>query len=211
MEYIVIDNDKIKKYIVSFNNEDIINLKNKVVDECSEIKHEIFEDNYYPFAIKSEDFEYRNIKSLSITNYHNDNDYRFKYEFDKYIYPYLVKIINSLLNGDNTSIEDIFKYKGLYDFYVNDVDDKIDILSDELMDEEKDIDEKLNITDQIKDLLLRKKAMLLNGKTKLYYDELQQLLSFKLVDEIDLVNYEKVKDMLNIDYVFNEDVYKYKK
>ena len=210
MEYIVVNNDKIKKYNVNFDKEVIINLKSKIIDECCEVKHETFLDTYYPFAKTYDDCEYRNVKSLN--NYHNSiNNYVYNYEYDKYIYPYLVKIINRLLQGDKSSIEDLFKYKGLYDYYIKDIDDMINKFIDELSDDEYDIDTKINKIELLKGLYVSKKAMVLNDKIKTYYDELQQLISFELIDEIELGDYQKINNMLDINYSFNEDVYKYKR
>lgn len=211
MEYITIDKDKVKKYNVSFNNDVIINLKNKVINECSYIEHDIFEDNYYPFAIKNEDFEYRNIISLSRDNDINDNLYKFRYEYDKYTYPYLVKLINRLLSDDIKAIEEIFHFNGLYDFYIVNIESEINDVINELNDDNIDIDDKINKTDKLKELFLKKKKILLSDKLKQYYIELQDLISFELINEIEFSDYQRVEYFLDLDYKFNDNVYRYKK
>ena len=211
MEYLTIDKDKIKKYNVNYDKETIIKFKEKVIDNCCEVEHGIFEDTYYPFSTKSEDFEYRNLISLGGRNDKNNINYIYKYEYDKYIYPYLVKLINRLLANDKSAIEEIFTYKGLYNFYLVDIDNKINELTNSLSDEEISIEDKINKTDELKDLLLKKKTLLLNDKSKDYYEELQQLISFELVDEIEFNDYQRLEHFLGIDYKFNDNVYRYVK
>ena len=210
MEYITVDNNKLKKYEIGFNRISIMKFRDKVIEECSEVEHGIFEDTYYPFSTKSEDYEFRNVISLGCRNDNNNINYIFKYEYDKYIYPYLVKLINRLLEGDNKSIEEIFNYKGLYDFYIIDLENKINSIINDL-NEDINIDEKINKSVQLKDLYEKMKTMLLQAKTKNYYEELQQLISFELIDEIELSDYQKIKQFLDLDLEFNDNIYKVKK
>ena len=216
MEYIVIDMDKVKKYKVDFNDDVLFKFRDKVINECSDIKHEVLDTDIYPFSNYSMDrykegFEYRNIKSICTYKDSKTNNYMYKYECDMYRYPYLVNLIDRLMDHDKKAVEEIFHFEGLYNFYVNDIDKRINLLTEELNDEEIDIEDKINKSSEIKDLLLKKKEMLLSDKTKPYYLELQQLISFELIDEIEFSDFQRVQYFLDLDYKFNDNVYRYKK
>ena len=205
MEYIILSNDIIKKYNVSYDYDSVIDLKNRVIEECSEIKHVNFDNSYYPFREVSNDKEYRN--KIPKGTYEKNGQYYYKYEYDEYNYPYLVSLINRLINNDNTAIKEIFNYNGLYDYYIVDIDKKINKLLLDISNEEINIDDKINKTNDLKELLEKQKTLLLNDKVKNYYNELQELISFELIDEINYDEYKKVDKVLNLKYHFNDNLY----
>lgn len=108
------DGDKITKYDVIINKEKLLNVRKKIIDNCSVILHikgEFFkEPDYYDTD------RYRNYKSQKIGMIRADRDsydsrVMYLIEYDCYDYPMIVKHIDQLLSGNMSVVDEIKNYK----------------------------------------------------------------------------------------------------
>ena len=96
MYYFKYNETSIEKYIVHFNRDELLHLRNSVVVNCSELVHREIDSEY---EIK----ETRRITNLK----KNKVGDKYHYSYDEYIYPRLVALIDMLLKGDDRAIDGI--------------------------------------------------------------------------------------------------------
>lgn len=180
------------KYIVKINEKELLSIRKKIIDNCSEIRHykeKIDGDYDYSFFYKN---DIRNFKSKKVGTkeyfpdvYINVNEV----EYDKYIHPKLAEYINRLLLGDAAAIKELKKYKG--NTLV-----KAKIKSTEV--EESNA----KIIDYLKNYMKLNK----NKKSDMnYYDEVMMCIT---LIEVDRINKEEVR---NIEQLYNTSKVKRKK
>ena len=116
MYYFYERDDKVEKYLVTFDKEKMEEIRKEVINNCSMIEH--FE--YYGTAEhhSTEKYEIRNLEKSFLYKSGSKNVYH--YSYDKYIYSELVFYITELLKGNTevlkngmpeTNIEDTIEYK----------------------------------------------------------------------------------------------------
>ena len=99
MLYFRKNDEVIEKYQIDFNKEEVETLKEKIINNCSFIKHEEYESDHLPR------FTGKIIKNYIYTyigkekNYFEETRDIYLYSYDEYKPPYLVELINQLLNG----------------------------------------------------------------------------------------------------------------
>ena len=175
MEFITLDNDKIKKYHVTINKDKLKDLK-------------------FFFKIEGIKIDDEN----GVVKMKEDSG-------DKFSYSYLTNLIDRLLNDDNSCIDEIFSYSNTYDYKISDIETEVQGLRDELEDVNLNIDDKLIKIDRLKELLEKKKQLDENIKLKKYYNDVQQQIHFQLVDEMNYEEFKKVVDFIGLDYKLNNN------
>ena len=115
-------------YLDSELREELMRIRFEVIERCSEVIHYDYEGINGPNT--SNPFKIRNYIHFPINSksYHEGKMYRFVYE--EYKFPYLVKIIDKLLRGNYSVIEELENVdlsKELVPF-----EEKIELLSREL-------------------------------------------------------------------------------
>lgn len=193
--------DKIEKYLVEFDQEELQKLKIEIINNCSEITHREYdgtvEPNYYDY-LKIRNFKRRKIG----TKEHNDSLYYpnktlYHFSFDEYEYPYLVTLIEKILAGKTEAILEIFipnttKEKESLKTRIYKLTKEVDNLSaSELIKNYSKLDKLQKLT---KKLEINK-----NQKSVLeYYQKVQTLLTFKLIDSIELSSISRIEDFFEI-------------
>lgn len=108
MIYINQEKDELVKYEVEIDIEKLKELKIEIINNCAEIKHRFYEDSKFPnyhdlLHIRNYNFEFIKTEYFNNTRTLPQNIYKF--EYDEYIDPILVTIIDKLLSGDTTAIK----------------------------------------------------------------------------------------------------------
>ncbi|MBR7042492.1 MAG: hypothetical protein IKI04_03215 [Bacilli bacterium] len=100
MYYFKYNDTSIEKYIVNFNRDELLHLRNSVIVNCSELVHrEIDSENELRVNRKI-----TNLKKRKVGN-------KYHYSYDEYIYPRLVALIDMLLKHDDRAIDGINNIK----------------------------------------------------------------------------------------------------
>ncbi len=184
MYYFLKNDEIIEKYLISFNKEKIEQLKEKIIDECSFIEHKEISSDYFPtFSDKK---LIRNLKEIKVGNkeYFEETRDVYLYSFDQYEPPYLVKLIDRLLNNDEKCISEILNY----DIYTKkSIDDKIKLANQELMEiNAEDIYQKKIKLKELEDLVKSKELNKEQRSIEPYHKQLIGLVKFDLVDSMSI-------------------------
>ena len=213
MKYYIQDEDKIKKYNITYDRNKILDLKQSVIEECSEIKSIESTSIEYPFIKENDYVSFHNIKSLcvGVKETKEGNKQIYKYTCDKYYHPYLVVLIDRLLNDDPKVIEEIINLNGINE--TNDFDEITKRIDDIIMNINniKDINEKLDITSELYSLLERKIKIINTKPIKEYYYRLQKLIHFELEGEISYKEYQSIQKFFDLNYNINNNILKLKR
>ena len=206
MNYYKLKDNIVEKYKVSFNSKEVEKFKNKIINDCSEIVHENYTSDYYVCFSKDEII--RNYKETKVgqKEYFEETRTVYEYSYDRYVVPYLVKLLNKLLKGEDVLTE-ILTYKTL---------DKlpIDIKIDDLQKELKYIadtntKEKIEKLKKLEKLLEAKKLNKNQKPLSLYRDELTSLFNFKLVDTLTLEELNKFQKFTGINFLIRNGIMNY--
>ena len=105
-----------EKYKVTYDAEKIKLLKKYVIDNCSDIKHF---DYYalaqpYPSKKNTKIKNYSCLRIGSLGNYHDDF-ILYQYTYDEYTYNRLVILIDELLSGNYTNLDEVYNISFEYD------------------------------------------------------------------------------------------------
>ena len=100
MYYFKYNDAYIEKYIVRFNKDELIHLRNTIVNNCRELVHREIDTDIE----LSNNSRIRNLKqSMNGDIYH--------YSYDEYVYPELISCIDMLLKNDDRAIDRIYSAK----------------------------------------------------------------------------------------------------
>lgn len=197
MFYFRKDGEVIEKYQVSFDKEEIEKLKKKIINNCSFIKHEEYESDYSPR------FTDEIIRNFTYTPTGKEKEYFeetrdiYRYSYDEYKPPYLVELINQLLNGNSKAIDKILNY----DISTKStIDDRIDLANQEFNKiVPEDIIKKKEKLKEPEDLLKAKKLNKNQQSIDIYYNQLIGLIKFDLVDSLSISELCRIESFLEID------------
>lgn len=199
MLYFRKNDEVIEKYQVSFDKEEIEKLKKKIINNCSFIKHEEYESEYSPR------FTDEIIRNLTYTPTGKEKEYFeetrdiYRYSYDEYKSPYLVELINQLLNGNSKAIDKILNY----DISTKStIDDRIDLANQEFNKiAPEDIIKKKEKLKELEDLLKTRELNKNQKSIEPYYKKLIDLINFKLIDSILASELNRVESFLEIDLI----------
>lgn len=197
MFYFRKNDEVIEKYQVSFDKEEIEKLKKKIINNCSFIKHEEYESDYSPR------FTDEIIRNFTYTPTGKEKEYFeetrdiYRYSYDEYKPPYLVELINQLLNGNSKAIDKILNY----DISTKStIDDRIDLANREFNKiAPEDIIKKKEKLKELEDLLKAKKLNKNQQSIDIYYNQLIGLIKFDLVDSLSKSELGRIESFLEID------------
>lgn len=197
MIYFRKNDEVIEKYQISFDKEEIEKLKKEIINKCSFIKHEEFESEYSP---KFTDKIIKNFRYTSTgveKEYFEETRTIYHYSYDEYQPPYLVELINKLLNGDLKSIDEILNYDLSSEISI---DDKICSLNKELMEiDSEDITKKKEKLRELHVLLNCKNLNKNQQSIDPYYNRLVDLIKFNLIDLLQMSELSKIESFFEID------------
>ena len=122
---------------------------------------------------------------------------------DKHQYPYLIKLIDRFIHGDDTSINEIFGFVGVDSYDGNNsLDEDIDEAIDNIKN--NDLSKQIENCQNLIKLLEQKKKILEIINIEKYYIKLQDLIDFELIDEINKKHFEEMISFLNIEFKSNK-------
>lgn len=196
MFYFRKNDEVIEKYQVSFDKEEIEKLKKKIINNCSFIKHEEYESDYSPR------FTDEIIRNFTYTPTGKEKEYFeetrdiYRYSYDEYKPPYLVELINQLLNGNSSAIDGILNY----DISTKStIDDRIDLINQEFNKiAPEDITKKKEKLKELEDLLKAKELNMNQQSIDVYYDQLIGLIKFDLIGSLQISELDRIESFLEV-------------
>ena len=197
MFYFRKDDEVIEKYQVSFDKEEIEKLKKKIINNCSFIKHEEYESDYSPR------FTDEIIRNFTYTPIGKEKEYFeetrdiYRYSYDVYKPPYLVELINQLLNGNLKAIDEILNYDISSK---SSIDDRINLANQEFNKiVPEDITKKKEKLKELEDLVKARELNKGQQSIDAYYNQLIGLIKFDLVDSLSISELGRIESFLEID------------
>ncbi len=197
MFYYKENNGVIEKYAVDFDINAIETLKNKIIENCSYIKHVEKKDDYFPnFANKNLIKNFNSIK-VGEKEYFEEIRDVFLFSYDEYCPPYLVTLMNKLLKSNSEVLNEIFNYSIPSEL---DLDDEINSLwQDFNVSDNADITKKKLILKKLEYLLSKKEMNAKEQNITPYYNELISLIKLNLVATISLSDLKRAEEFLGIE------------
>jgi len=208
--------DEILKYEVIFDKEGLLKLKYEIIDKCSLITHFDYEDTYLPKMYGIDDYlKYRNYSETKIgVREYNDfysmpeDLYRIKY--DEYKFPYLVELINKLMDNDIGVVKEIYNIN--YKKEIISVDEMIKNQKKiiESIDDIK-VDKKIKELKKMQDLLKQKELNKNQINVNKYYSKVKKLIKFNFVDSLRCEDSKRVFNFYNhtANMEYMDDIKKY--
>lgn len=201
--------EMIEKYFIGFNAKDVEKLRYEIINNCSKIVHQECDSTDGPNRF--DHLRIRNyhrserIETYEYTDGPDEEIYHFSY--DEYKFPYLVSLIDKLLDGDISALEKIyhpnFKHKE------KDFKKMIEIAS-----KEADKIDNLNVEEKIEKLkeiqCLFKNSELNKNRKPIndYYLRLQGLIKSELIGSVSISEILKVKEFLDSSLVIDNNIKK---
>lgn len=196
MYYYKENKKNIEKYEVSFDSEKLKELRSEIIEKCSKITHKC-EIVIAPFGkyfkdehIKS--LKYEKLRSYTIEDFYGDFEYdEYKIEYLYYTFPKLVDLIDKLINGYISVIDEIFNP------IIDEIPNKEKILLEEqnkLIDslskkKNGDIDKELDLLKEsqkkLKEYVEEKKLNKNQVSEDEYYPKVQCLITLEFIATID--------------------------
>ena len=166
-----------KEYEVEFNKEELIELKKEIIQNASTVNHKSYISSNGPFYRK------RKNDPISIDNYtrtykYDDEDgiEYFHHDFDEVKYPYIVLLINRLLEDDFTALNEIYRPDLTKEF--SPTEDEINSIIDRLQSKTTSIESKIKLTEELKSLYQKTKIDETYGTMIIqYYFKLMNLIT----------------------------------
>lgn len=186
------DYDMIGKYEVVLDTDEIIKLRNEIIKKFSIRRHVEKEMSEYAISIMQ-------TKASNIINFkkgelvgNNGNYNIYNCSYDELTFPYIVSLIDRLLNNDTKAINEIYSTIGSSKIdFEREIKLKKELIS--MIDDFK-IDEKIRAYNDLKKLIQMSKLNEEIIESGEYYEKLQNLLSFNLVD---VINRNDISTTLN--------------
>ena len=191
MNYFKYNGKIIEKYHVTFEKEEVEKLKEEIIQNCSFINHQEFESDYDPV-----------LKRKMIKNFHKtyvgEKDYFeetrkvYLYSYDEYTPPYLVKLIDLLLQNDIKGLEAILSY----DLSPNSsIDEQIHSVTQEFIKiDNNQFQQKKEKLKELEELLKLKELNKYQKGIDFYYNRLMQCIHFEWVNSLPMDEQKKVED-----------------
>ena len=197
MYYFFKKEEIVEKYLISYDKEKIKQLKWKIISECSFIEHKEIRSDYFPLF--KDRRLIRNLKEIKvgIKEYFEETRIVYLYSFDQYEPPYLVELIDRLLNNDEECISEILNYDI---FAKQSINDKIKLGNQELMKiNAEDIYQKKIKLKELEDLVKSKELNKEQRSIEPYYKQLIGLIKFDLVDSMSIDNLNRAISFLDLE------------
>ncbi len=191
MIYFKKNEDTIEKYQVTFSPKELENLKEEIIENCSLIEHKEYKSDYAPRFTNEIIKNFKSTPLGETKEYFEETRDVYQYTYDEYIPPYLVELINKLLNGNAKALEEILTFNPYSNLAI---DEEIKVVSAELNTCE-DISEKLIKLRELENLLESKKE---GEDLEVYYKKLLKLIKFTLIDTLSLTELKRIEDFLAI-------------
>jgi len=198
------EEDKIKKYLVYFNREELEKIRIEIIDKCSELVHHEYEYSGRLSSTFADDYlKIRNFKETKIGEEENKKcDFSVKkmyhYSYDELIYPYLVTIINGILNGDISSVYELLNPN--FDKERKSFDERISNLNEEISNGNIDNNSRISKLNKLKKLITDKELNKNQQSVFDYYEKVRKLIVLTCIDYIDIEQFERISKFLDVKF-----------
>ena len=204
MNIFIEDKNSFLKYEVIVDKEELEKLKYKIINEYSIIEH-IEKDDTFGFRdlsvyaylrrrnyseIKIGVREYNDFYSMPETLYH--------YSYDYYHFPYLIELIDKILEDENDYLSDIYNIN--YNKELVSLDKKVEKLNSEIDNLDNSNYKKIDKLNELKNLLEQIKLNKDQKNVYKAYELVRKHIKFRLVDSIDKSQVKNVISFFRIDY-----------
>ena len=194
MIYFMDEGKKRKKYEIVVDKNGLEKLKIEIINNCSMIIHHDCNTtktpNYYDIL------RIRNYSAEKI-GIHKPNDFYASCEtlyhvvYDEYKYPYLIKLIDKLLNNDEEALDEILnpnfeKEQISIDKMINILEEKYNSISLSEIGAKREILEKLSQLYKLKELNKNQISVIE------YYSKVKNFIKLKLIDYMDIELIDRV-------------------
>lgn len=208
--------DEILKYEVVFDKDVLSKLKYEIIDKCSLITHFDYKDTNLPKMYGIDDYlKYRNYSEIKVgireyNDFYSTPEDLYRIIYDKYTFPYLIELINKLLDNDINVLKEIYNIN--YKKEILSIDEKIERQKKLIEDlDNSKVDKKIEELEKLKVLIKQKDLNKNQVNVNKYYSKVKGIISFYLVDRI---SYREVKRVCNFyDQIFDvqyiNDIKKY--
>ena len=183
--------NKINKYNVEFNREELEKLNYDIIDNCSEVVHiELSRSNPSLLAALCEESDNSEIKNYKEKEEIIQDQKFYIYSYDKYIYPELSRQIKKLLNKDLNAINNILDTNFIY----KSINKKLEYLNKE-MNESEDLETLEKLRKNMNKLKKEKE------KLDYYYNKVKNIIKVELVQTMNVDKINAVSEFLDIDLI----------
>ena len=199
MYYYVKNNDQIEKYKIEFDKEKLKRLRIEIINNCSEITHKEYNDtiepNYLDY-LKIRNYKRQKLGTVEGKGYSPDKTL-YHLSYDEYTYPYLVTLIDKLLEDGTETLTEIFEEK--QEKEILSFAERIEILSQEI-DQINNLDTKRKISEleKLQKLLETQKLNSNQLPVSLYYPKVQELIDFKYISSMKIEDIEKLEAFFGV-------------
>lgn len=202
MNIFIRNKDKILKYEVVINKEILSKLKYEIIEKCSFISHLDYKDTILPKMYNIDDYlKYRNYSAVKIgireyNDFYSTPEDLYRIRYDKYQFPYLVEIVNKLLEDDIDVLKEIYIINNRKE--IMSIDEKIN-KQKKIIEDINDLEtnKKIKELENLKELLEQKELNKNQLNVQKYYNKVKKLISFIFVDSISLEEVKRVADFYN--------------
>ena len=182
----------IEKYEVVLDRERIEKLRISIINDCSYIAHREYRTTIVR-GYDKEPLRFRKVRfdRIGWKEFRDGPDeMEYLVSFDEYIFPDVIKLIDRLLKGDESVLEELFKSKESG----KNIDELIEKKSKELDNiDNLDIKNKQRVLNELSDLLDKKELNKNQRPIDIYMEDIKKSISISLVDTIDLEMVERVE------------------
>ena len=192
--------DYISKSYVTIDIDNLKNVREEVINNCSGIIHHEHVCNISEIENRLVGIDYKNLEKEKI------DDVTYKIIYDEYKYPRLVELIDKLLSGDSSVISEIASPKETNQNYY---DENIEKLNDEINTINNfSTDVKIRKLIELRKLIIEAEINRKRKNIAKYYEMVKTLITVHHIEDISLNTIEMVEKFFDISI---DDVIKVKK
>lgn len=200
MYYFSFMGNKIEKYEIDFDRKKLLQLREEIILNCSEIHHKEYEGVVGP---KMDQLKIKNFNKIKVgvKEYRNcclPDQSVYYFSYDENEYPYLVTLIDRLLNGDIVVIDEFFninlkKEKLPFQYRIEILLEEVSKISDMCVQEK--IQKLLQLQEMIELSELNK-----NQKSVFeYYYKVRDYIYIEYIGEIEMSEWNHIQKFMGID------------
>lgn len=175
--------DRIEKYLIETDRDKLEELKNEIIQNCSEVSHEV--KTGIKFIPKMQ-YDTSEIRNLQVEQNNSDLGITYDVEYDYYKYPYLVYIIDAFLSGEVN--ENIIRELYLPTKEFKCAKDKTKEVCEEIL---KNIGDKEKINQAVEEYDNLKKLKQSQLDPLLYYEDVRDCIEISLAGSMEYDEIEK--------------------
>ena len=186
----------ISKYLIEVDVEKLKKMRQEIIDRCSIIRHYEIDkykkelENWKDNLLNNNSFEIRNYIEKNVANFNTFNEV-IHVAYDAYCYPYLISIIDGILNQDISKMYELLEPN--FDLEPFTIDEELKILAHK-WSLDKQNKQLLNIC---RDLLKQKDYNLNQISVRDYYFKVMDLLTIQYISSKNFNSCEKHFEFAN--------------